>query len=100
MLKYEIKKILGNKFVLIFFAFMFLVNALLSYYAAPQARGELNLPSQPDAETQVKVDAMFERYEADPEAFIADFAERRTYDDRWLDAMLKMSAIKASGSAS
>ena len=83
MLKYEIKKILGNKFVLVFFAFMFLVNALLSYYAAPE--------SQLDVETQAKVDAMFERYEADPEAFMADFAERRTYHDRWLDAMLKMS---------
>ena len=91
MLKYEIKKILGNKFVLIFFAFMFLVNALLSYYAAPQARGELNLPSQLDAETQARVDAMFERYEADPEAFMADFAECQTYRQKWLDAMGKMT---------
>lgn len=90
MLKYELKKILGNKFVVFFFILMFAVNAFLSYYAAPLARDELNLPSLLDAETQAKVDAMFERYEADPDTFMADLAERRAYVDKYNEVMIQV----------
>ncbi len=90
MIKYELKKMLGNKFVLCFFAVMFIINAGLSYYSAPLARDELNLPSRPDAETQAKVDAMYERYEEDPEAFMAELAECQSYVKQQQEAIALM----------
>ena len=79
MIRYEIKKLLGSKFIPIFFIIMFALNLLLSYYAAPLSRGELNLHSELDAETQAIVDEMYARYEADPETFMEEFSSCRAY---------------------
>lgn len=79
MIRYEIKKLLGNKFIPIFFVIMFALNLLLSYYAAPLSRGELNLHSELDAETQAIVDEMYARYEANPETFMEEFSSCRAY---------------------
>lgn len=79
MIRYEIKKLLGSKFIPIFFIIMFALNLLLSYYAAPRSRGELNLHSELDAETQAIVDEMYARYESDPEAFMEEFSSCRAY---------------------
>ena len=79
MIRYEIKKLLGSKFIPIFFILMFALNLLLSYYAAPRSRGELNLHSELDAETQAIVDEMYARYEADPETFMEEFSSCRAY---------------------
>ena len=90
MIRYEIKKILGNKFIPIFFVIMFALNILLSYYAAPLARDELNLHSELDAETQAIVDELYARYEADPEAFMEEFSSCRAY---YLTSVEKSSLV-------
>ena len=47
MLRYEIKKILGNRFVVFFFLLMFAVNAILS------AVSVMNIPASPETEMQI-----------------------------------------------
>lgn len=90
MLKYEIKKILGNKFVLIFFAFLFALNALLSFVGAPEARNELEI-EEIDIETQAAVRAIFERYKEDPEEFLRELEIMVGYVDQLKDVQTKMN---------
>lgn len=78
MLKYEIKKILGNKFVPIFFLILFAINLFLSHYAVPRSMEELNLHTDVDEEVQAIMDDLYARYEADPDGFMAEFLEYRT----------------------
>ncbi|MBQ4112936.1 MAG: hypothetical protein IJD38_09085, partial [Clostridia bacterium] len=66
MLRYEIKKILGNRFVVFFFLLMFAVNAVLS------AVSVMSIPASPEtdlsAEELAAIEEIFARYEEDPEA--------------------------------
>ena len=70
MLKYEIKKILGNKFVLFFF------DQFPSYYAVPRSMEKLNLHTYVDEEAQAIIDDLFAHYEAEPNTLKKMLAHR------------------------
>ena len=82
MLKYEIKKILGNKFIPIFFFILFVINLFLSHYAVPRSMEELNLHTDVDEEVQAIMDDLYARYEVDPEGFMTEFLEYKV--ENWL----------------
>lgn len=90
MLKYEIKKILGNKFVLFFFVALFVVNMILSIYAAPVTRKELSIKKL-DADTQAAIKNIFEEYEEHPEEFFEKLEIMVGYVEQLHKAQAKMT---------
>ena len=78
MLKYELKKLIGNKFLCITFAFLFLLNALLSFYEARDTALNRDYFC-PEDEWHGELLAMYERYEADPEAFMKEYGAEMEY---------------------
>ena len=89
MLKYEIKKILGNKFVLFFFVALFVVNTILSIYAAPLTREELGIKKL-DADTQTALINVFDEYENHPEVFFEKLDTMTDLVNQLLKAQDKM----------
>jgi len=81
--KYEIKKILGNKFVPIFLLILFAISLFLSHYAVPRSMEELNLHTDVDEEVQAIIDDLFARYEADPDTFMAEFMDYRACYEKY-----------------
>ena len=68
MLGFELKKILRNKFILAFFAILFVMNLILSLHQATLAAEDAD--DYASDEQREAVLAMFERYEEDPEGFL------------------------------
>ncbi len=58
MLTFELKKLLGNKFLIIFFSVLFLINAGLSLYEANTAKAAAE---QMESEKKQEILAMFDR---------------------------------------
>ena len=78
MLKYELKKLIGNKFLCITFAFLFLLNAFLSFYEARDTALNKDYFC-PEDEWHSELLAMYERYETDPEAFMKEYGAETEY---------------------
>ena len=72
MLKYELKKLIGNKFLCIIFAFLFLLNAFLSFYEARNTALNRDYFC-PEDEWHSEIFSMYERYESDPDAFMKEY---------------------------
>ena len=68
MLGFELKKILRNKFVLAFFAVLFVINMILSWNQATLVAEEADYFASDEQREAVL--AMFERYEENPEGFL------------------------------
>ena len=78
MLKYELKKLIGNKFLCIIFAFLFLLNAFLSFYEARNTALNRDYFC-PEDEWHSEIFSMYERYESDPDAFMKEYEAEREY---------------------
>ena len=89
MLRYEIKKILGNRFVVFFFLLMFAVNAILS------AVSVMSIPASPEtdlsAEELAAIEEIFARYEEDPEAFLTEMDTLYAYSQRLTEVQVQMA---------
>ena len=89
MLRYEIKKILGNRFVVFFFLLMFAVNAVLS------AVSVMSIPASPEtdlsAEELAAIEEIFARYEEDPEAFLTEMDTLYAYSQRFTEVQVQMT---------
>lgn len=69
MIRYELKKVFRNRYILAFFLLFFLINIVLSYYQAAHTVNS-QVEKQPEGEQLAEILAMFERYEEDPEGFL------------------------------
>ena len=89
MLRYEIKKILGNRFVVFFFLLMFAVNTVLS------AVSVMSIPASPEtdlsAEELAAIEEIFARYEKDPEAFLTEMDTLYAYSQRLTEVQVQMT---------
>ncbi|MBQ9151383.1 MAG: hypothetical protein IJX72_03960, partial [Clostridia bacterium] len=86
MLKYEIKKLLGNKFILFFFVLLFFINGVLTYYGIPRA-GEGGRLYKEDWQNRA---ATFEVYNADPESFVEEMKISYAYYKKHTEVSSKM----------
>lgn len=81
MLTFELKKLLGNKFLIIFFSVLFLINAGLSLYEANMAKASAE-QMEPDKKREIL--DMFDRYRDDPEGFLQnEYQPILDYKQEW-----------------
>ena len=78
MLAHELKKIIGNKFICITFALLFILNGFLSFYEAKETARKDEYFC-PEDEWHGELLAMYERYESDPEAFMKEYEAEMAY---------------------
>ena len=90
MIRYELKKLLGNKFVVFFFAFLFLANAVLAFVGATQYDTIAGVTKVPIEERQT-VNDLFDWYGEDPEAFLKEYNDTLSNMDKLREVQMQMS---------
>ncbi len=93
MFRYEWKKLLHNKFFLILFVLLFIVNAVLSFTEAKEA-AEKNYSY--DDKTQQMIMELAKEYSADPEAWEKEYARLQEYYEEYMEEARKEHAGEGS----